>query len=298
MMLRMMATLQKLVMPPFDFLIEAVRDGVLVPAVVTAGILVAAMCVGRRHPEVAARVAGLFAVAAGFFAGYFALETGPWLPMKSWHWLPYIGLAASAAGMADLLPGSWFLFGWLLRPAVAYLAALLLVPDWAESRAGWLPGLSAAITVLWFLLDELARRSPGPLLPAQLLLTAVAGSVVLVQSGNNKFGQLCAVVAAVLGVASLAAWRRPPSPVLRGMVPGVAVLLPSLLVEGFLNNFGEVPWPSFVLVAFAPLTPFCVAFPPLQNLKPPWRPVLSFAIHLVPLAIAAALALRTGAVEY
>src|SRR5438552_1470238 len=151
-------------MPPLEFLIEALRDVVLVPAAVAAGFLIAAHFLSARL-EVVARVAGLLALPAGFFAGYLALDAGPWRPERSWHWLPYAALIASTPGLLDLLPGRWSMLAWPLRPVVAFMSATLLVPTWPDLlpvRTWWLLGLSAAIIVLWFTLDELARRSPGP----------------------------------------------------------------------------------------------------------------------------------------
>jgi hypothetical protein len=284
-------------MPPLDFFIEAVRDGVLVPALVAAGFLAVALLLTGRL-EAAARIAGLLALPAGFFAGYAALDAGPWRPERTWHWLPYTALFASAAGATDFLPGRWFMVGWPLRPAVAFLSATLLVPMWPDLlpvRTWWLLGLSAAITGLWFALDVLSRRSPGPLFPLQLLVTILTGSVVILQSGNLGFAQLGGVVAAVLGATTLVAiWKR-QEPIARGVVPGFAVLIPALLTEAYLNNFGSVPSASFQLVLFAPLLLCLEAFPRLRKLSMLPRLFLMVGISLVPLALAAVLALTGGA---
>jgi hypothetical protein len=282
-------------MPPIDVLVSMVVRGFVAPAATATAVLLIALWIGRNAPDFAGRAGGVLAMAAGFFAGYAALRPGPLWPHHTWHWLAYLPLAAGVACLVELLPGRWFLIGWLLRLAVAFGAAYLLIPAMEPAHSRWLTGMSAAIAGLWFVLDEWARRRPGPALPFFLITTVAAGSFVLFTSGNLKFAQLGGMMAAVLAIGMVVAWRRSSWPWIRGMVPGVAVLLPGLQAEGFLNNFSEVPATSFLLVVLAPLTS-CLGL--AAAMKSPWRQVWALALLLLPLGLAVVLAARAPVPEY
>src|SRR5262245_15490142 len=83
-------------MPPIEFLFPLVLYGVLIPAAVTAALLVLPLRLRPALGEPVVRFLGALAVAAGFFAGYAALGFGPLWPTGTdpWHWLPWLGLAA------------------------------------------------------------------------------------------------------------------------------------------------------------------------------------------------------------
>jgi hypothetical protein len=264
---------------------EALRDGILVPAVVSTICL--AVAAWRRRPLLD-RPAGALAAAGGFFAGYAALGWAPLLPADRWHWLPHLALVAAAAGLVGGLPRVPPALAHAARAAATGLAAWRLAPTDADSfGVVWVLGLFVAMVVTWELVEEVARRQPGALVP--LLLTAAAGAagVVLVQAGSAKFAQLAGVLAAALGPFVLFAWRRPNSATLAGAVPVVAVLLPGLMAVGKTYTFSDLPRAVFVLAALAPLG-LAAAFLPVSGRV---RLVAMAAGVLAPAATAVALAL-------
>jgi hypothetical protein len=102
-------------------------------------------------------------------------------------------------------------------------------------------------------LDAVAKRQPGPLVPALFLLVTAAGAVVILYADILKLAQLAGALGAALGSAMLLAWWHPQRPLVRGAMPAFAVLLPGLMFNARFETFSEVPIQSFLLVAAAPL---------------------------------------------
>jgi hypothetical protein len=74
------------------------------PAIAAAAMaLTTALVIPRVLPSALAQRAALpLAKAAAFFAGYALLprDWAPLVPQHSWHWLPYLALAAAVAAAA------------------------------------------------------------------------------------------------------------------------------------------------------------------------------------------------------
>jgi hypothetical protein len=240
-------------MPPIEFIAQTLLLGALLPAV----LALAPLLVLRLRPgagDVAQRAAGAMALGVGFLAGYAALGGEPLRPAEPQDWLPALALLAGAVGTLEGLPRTPTALGWALRLGVAGLAAWLLLPQWLAAKPTawqWQLGIGAAILGLWAALDALAARRPGNWFAPLLALTAAVGAAVLMCASTAKFAQAAGVLAATLAGAALAI--RGQFLPLRGLVPGVAVLLPGLMAEGAMNTFSDVPLASFALVAAAPL---------------------------------------------
>lgn len=236
-----------------ETIVQSLLLGALLPVLLALAPLLAL----RLRPgagDAAARAAGALALGAGFLAGYTALGGASLRPAEPQDWLPTLALLAGTVGPLEGLHRLPPALGWGLRLGVAALAAMLLLPNWlAAEPAGWRwrLGIGAAVFGLWTALDALAVRRPGNGFAPLLALTAVAGAAVLMCASTAKFAQAAGVLAATLAGTALAV-RGEPSP-LRGLVPGVAVLLPGLMAEGAMNTFSDVPFASFALVAAAPL---------------------------------------------
>jgi hypothetical protein len=254
------------------------------------------------------RVAGALALAGGYFVGYFAagnLEgyfiTGhlqSWAPLiptsdkDEWSWLPWL---AVLAGLAVLLPLKG---GWLRRgvTALAVLAmggttAWLLVPDFESLRpvrSYYLGGGSAAVLLLWVVLDPLAEWQPGGRVPLLLACVAVAAAVVILLSGILKLATLAGPLAGALTGCAVVGLLSPDRGCLRGMLPGFAVLLVGLLLQGYLTRGAEdVPAISFLLVPVAPLLLWVGG-------RGRWGGWLQAAAVLLPLAAAVILAVLSA----
>jgi hypothetical protein len=270
-------------LPPWDMLLELLLRGVVAPA----GVAVALLWPGGKLAlfDRWARVWGAAALAGGFFAGYALSGWAPLVPRSPWHWLPYAAALAVVVGLRD---AGRLSLTWLPRGGVALAAAWLLVPGGAASRYAWLAGLALAVLAGWFVLDRLAEKARDFVPP--LLLAGVAGAAafVLLQAGSAKFAQLAGTLAAVLGAFALLLWRRGERAFLRGAVPGIAVLIPGLMLNGWLNTFGGVHWVSFALVGAAPLTLGLTALRPLGGQR---GRLIQASAALVPAALGVLLAL-------
>jgi hypothetical protein len=240
------------------------------------------------------RVAGALSLAAGYFAGYFyaGYDEG-WAPLvpttakDEWSWLPTLVLLA---GLAPLLP----MKGGPLRRGLTALTALLvagatawlLVPNYEAMQATrpyYVGGAVAALLILWAALDPLAERQPGGRVPLLLTCVAVAAAAVLLGAANLKLATLTGPLAGALTGAALVAYFNPDRRHLRGMVPGFAVLLVGLLLQGHLEASDEVPRLGFLLVLAAPLLLWVGG-------RGRWAGIIQTAAVLLPLAAAVLLA--------
>jgi hypothetical protein len=243
------------------------------------------------------RVAGVLALAVGYFAGYYtAGHREGWAPLvptaekDEWSWLPWLAALAGLAGLAALLP---LKRDWLRRGItalavlpVAGAAAWLLVPDFETLRAVrpyYVGGGAAAVWLLWAALDPLAGRQPGGRLPLLLACVAVAAAVVILLAASLKLATLAGPLAGALAGCTVVGWRYPNREYLRGMLPGFAVLLVGLLLQGHLTGGAEVPLVCFLLVLVAPLLLWAGG-------RGRWGGWLQAAAVLLPLAAAVALA--------
>jgi hypothetical protein len=265
----------------------------LPPTIVTAAVLLAARWSGLAAGARGDRVAGALGLMAGFVAARVVLEWLQWLPENPWDWLPYLVLLAAAAGLIDPGPPAKLL-RWPVRLAVAAGAAWLLVPDLPDmepARPVWLAATAAAVFLLWSLLDPPAARQPGGLLPGLLALAMGAAAAVLEGAAFLKLVQVAAALAGILAAGAVCSLGRTPRGYARGMVPGVAVVLPGLLLNGYLNCMTEVPPASFLLALAAPLGLWVGAVPPLRDAKGWWPVLVQCAAVLLPAGLAAGLAM-------
>jgi hypothetical protein len=295
------------------FALRALRDGGLAPWAVSTGVLLAFLLLVRRPQDAdedsahdfAAQAAGALAMGGGFLTAYALLPWAPWAPEQTWQYLPIL---VGAALLPTLVSSAYLAMAgplrseglgseareagkWLFRAAVALLTAYYLVPDYpdlAPRRPAALALTALSILAVWGLLEPVLRRQPGPLAPLLLLATCVFGAVVLGLAQFAQVAQLLGIAAAVLGGCVLTSWRRPFA---WGALPGIAVLLSGLMINGYLETFTAVPLAAFVLVIFAPLGLWAGVIPPLSHQRRLWRTVANTAAVLVPLMAALSLAL-------
>jgi hypothetical protein len=278
------------VMSWVDLLVRAF----LIPALVSAAILWPSP--RRKWVD---RIAEALALAVGFFAGYFtAGHREGWAPLvptsdkDEWSWLPWLAALAGLAGLAALLPlkRDWARRGMtaLAVLLVAALSAWLLVPEFETLRAlrpYYVGGGAAAVLLLWAVLDPLAGRQPGGRIPLLLACVAVAAAMVILLAASMKLATLAGPLAGALTGCTVVGFRYPDRDDLRGMLPGFAVLLVGLLLQGYLTRGAEeVPGVSFLLVLVAPLLLWVGG-------RGRWGGWLQAAAVLLPLAAAVTLAL-------
>jgi len=295
-------------LPSPEWIVEALAYGVLLPGFVSACVLILGFLATRR--ESAVRVVGAVAFASGFLAGYVALcrvfFDKPLLKFDDpWQWLPVWATAAVAADLFDLPLAKRWLAGGALRLLVALavvsVAADYLVPETAartpneapmkEVRPTLVLGTKLVLAIAWLGLAWVAARSHGGLFPFLLALPSFAGGAVLEMGGSGTYAQLAGLLGGVLLGCAPLAWWKSAVPLARGLVPGVAVVLPGLMLNGYLDSFVPIPSASYWLVALAPLTLAAGTLPPVRRTTPLRRCTILAIVMLLPLGTAVALAL-------
>jgi hypothetical protein len=274
-----------------SMLFDMFAYGVLVPALASLLVLLLARRLGGKGTG-AARLGGALAIGAGFYAGYAALawkqELAPLLPNDSWHWLPYLAMLALSAGLLVRVP---LVVRWGLRLAVAVLSGWLAFPRLPGLQGTvhlWIAILAATIFILWLALDWLSLHSPGAVLSA-LLITSFAAGALLELADFGKFAQIAGVLWAALCGCAVLYFRRPERAVAQGLIPGVAVLLPALMLDGY-HYASDVKLTPFVLIVAAPLMVGVGALPLVDRLGKGQK-LLQIGAVFVPVVLAIALAL-------
>jgi hypothetical protein len=285
--------------PPTELLTEAGKWAIG-PAAGAALVVFAVtlLLLGRR----AALFGGALALLAGVaFANYFR-NVFPWWPVRlhdgryiGWHWLPLLLLFAQFDGLFARVPTvpSWG--GWRLRLGIGLVAALLLVPhdlhrtwplvldQWPypfRARVWPLLAFVLAVTLGWAGSEAAARQSPGGMVGLGLAFALFGASFVLAHAHSGLLADALSIPGAALFAISLVALFCKVD--IGGALPGIALLLPSVLLVAATETYSEVPWYAFALAGLPPLTVGLLAIPPLARTTGFWRGVLFWILCLGP----------------
>jgi hypothetical protein len=215
--------------------------------VVSAAVTAAVTLAGRRRGASSPALA----LATGYAVGHALIRGWGWrpgLPLDAFDWLPYLALAAGAAGASAS--------AWRLGPVWAWVGRVGLTGLSVERLLAPIGPASMAFAALvwlaaWWNLAALAERR-GPRVAPPLLIVAAGAAVVLGLSGSLVLAALAFVVVASLASAwgvgrssrgAAAAWGR-------GAVGVVVVEVAGLLTAGLV--YSEVPPTCAALLALAP----------------------------------------------
>jgi hypothetical protein len=238
-------------------------------------------------------------VAAGY--GISNVATAGWSVTEEWARLPYLMLGGVVVG--GCLGGSRFprAIGVLLALVWAGIAAVALVPAFPEIAANmtaWrlgVGGMIALTTLAWIVAlrpgdaragdatTPAARRS-GFAAGALWVMSAGAASGLLLMAGHATLAQLAGGLAATLTAAAgvMVLWRGTPAQV--GLAPVASVGLVGLLASGWFNNYSDVPFDAFLIVAAAPLVGLLDRVPLLYR-RPRWQlAAAQLTAALIPIA--------------
>jgi hypothetical protein len=250
-----------------------------------------------RGNRLAAAIGGLafaLAIAAGYFAGAWALNLGPARPVEGWHWWPWLALPGAVIGTARVWPRVSRLAAQACTLMTCLVSAWLLVPRWpslATYRAGYVAAGGAAM-IFGALTVQRALRRPA-WFPAAVGLTAVAlaGAVAQFQAGSLRFAQLGGLLTAAWlgGLLAARCMNRPA--LLWEMSGSFAVLQVGLVLSGYLNTFDNAPLASFLLLAAAPALVAACAPRPSWRGSAWWRRALWLAGLLLTAGLAVVLAI-------
>jgi hypothetical protein len=264
------------------------------------------LALGRR----AGLAAGAVAMVAGLGVANYFRNVFPWwpepraeLPPPGWHWVPLLFLLAQFDGLLARTPTVPVWGGWRLRLGIGFLAALLLVPNdlhknWPllvengpfPFRAQVWPILAFTLVVAlgWAGSQAVARTMSRGVVGFGLAFALFGAGFVLVHAHTARMADILSIAgAALFAVAVVAAIANVD---VGGAVPGVAVLLPAILLVGATETFSEVPWYAFVLAGCPPLTIGLLAVPPMTRLAGFWKGILFWILCLGPTVAAVTLA--------
>ncbi len=279
----------------------------LMPAVVAAAIAagfafllvsVAYLLGGgdRGRWSVPVALAGGYALGHAWLRGWVAPNGPPWLPSDAYDWIPYAALAAGLVGWLDAIwPGRWWTRLENRLILVGGLTWLLLNPlitgTWApQESAGWL-ALIAGVTLLsWGSLDLHARRlGRAAILPVAIWVKVTAICMQLCHA------TILMELAAILLLALAALWvvsRWAPALTLeRGGTPVLAVVVAGLILFARFYGYPELPAPSAVALAIAPLFLGIDALPGIRHRTALVRWIVRMIALAIPLGVALGFAL-------
>ena len=285
-------------MPPIDQILWTLFYAGVLPALLAAALMtVVCWLAGRFDPG--PYIGAAVALAAGLALGnWLGDDLVPLWPERfGWQWLGWAVLGALALGMLARLPFVPPGLGWGLWGLASANAGWLLTPAALRDEFFWAPlVLGAIIFAEWVVLEEVGRLDLAGLIPLALVPAALTATALLVPS-SARFGQIALVLAGSLaGVGGGGLLMRREG---SGVVAGVAVMLPALILSGWHDNFAEPPVPTkcFLLAALAPLALVPSLIPAWQRYQRKGLWVVQLLIVLVPVITAIALAAQAGALS-
>lgn len=268
--------------------------GFVLPALIVAAVLLAAQ---KWRLSRAIDLSPL-ALAVGFHLAYWMVGLGPLRPESHWHWIPYVITVAAVISCAKAI-GTWnrgARAALILISSAAF--AFFLVPTWQDlepTRSVLIVGWSLTVAGVTLSAESLAqtlftsKRSHQVLLVA-LLISSLAGAVVLLLADNLRFSQMAmALAAAIVGLLIANSIQSIPPQAESTLFPAVTAIS-GLLLIGRVNSFSDVPWISYVLVVIAPLGLWVLNLPYIRNLKGNLRVAVGLSISCIVLGMAVAFA--------
>jgi hypothetical protein len=237
-------------MTPTAMALDTLLKGVLPAMAVAAAVMAAIVLVfGKEQGPLGSALGFAAAVGLGFWIRFgLTLEAGE----GPWNRLPYAALAALWVGRIARRPEMQPTAGWILRTAVAFAIAWLVIPaDTRSQMDGLAPLFAGVVLALWALLERVAEQPADGSVPFAVALTFFVAAFVLISAHTSKLSEASIVVgSALIGLSLTAWWRQADS---GGAVPAVAVLLPGVILMGQQTTFNEIPWYGFALPVVAPL---------------------------------------------
>ena len=285
--------------------------GLLLPAVVSGGILIFARSLSSKKDAVNADKWPLnwivaVALSAGYLVGYFGLEgfsVLPFPPRQGIHWLCCLAI------IGLIVAGFWHFSRWGRLVAQVVLAVViprLLLNSAFKYTWGQLEGviwwvcIAVAIFIFWNLVQQsftlLPRGASGSFVYFGLsggtaLVLALSGSLRLAQHSGILVALFAAswVITLVLQRRSKNNWRVLPP----GASPVVALLLAGIWMNGYF--YEEVPAVSAILLVLSLFLAPIGRIAAIQNLGARRSALVQIAVIALPVVIAIGIAVvRSG----
>jgi hypothetical protein len=278
--------------------------GVLVPAIV-CGLVLAAIWASRASggdQSPARRQWTALAIAAGFLAGYHAIAGLPVLPSESRRlaaldWMPWLVIAALVVSLVQSFSAGRRVPSWIWSALVCVLVVLLSFLGKLGSDAPWLHFaiMAAVLFLAWQSADALARKLPGPAVPAMLWVVATATAVSAVLSHSAKIAQLDGALAACLGACVVVALWNP----LLSAAGGAVAIAMTVLGVSWLNavHYADLPPLAGMLLIGAVVLPWFARLGHTDSWSRTKKVVVCAALAALP-AVAAVVVAQLSAPSY
>ncbi len=278
---------------------------ILIACGISAGVCLVVATLARVFggPEGRAVAFLPFALAIGYAAGHAWLRGWvrpalvPIPPIDAYDWIPWLALAAMILGGLDSVrpcPGWARWENRLLLTALTLWLLLrpLLEGTWSTQEAAqWMSGLGLLALAVWGVLDFQAKRL-GRKAVLPLIVWTSATALCMQFCHITTLAQLGFVlVAGLAGFWIVSLWW-PGLTLARGAVPVLLVVVNGLILFGRFYAYPELPVPTAIGLAIAPLSLAVDSVPPLRNARPLWTALLRLLALLVPVGVAVGFALH------
>lgn len=245
----------------------ALRGG-LVPLLAALGTFFLARLV--MPEDSARRWAPGASLALGVLVGYLLLpSTETLVPVQFYEWIPYVGVGAAIAAAVMIAEGVWRGERIIVVLFAAMLSAWFIVPTWPDQippQHFHVVALGLGIFLLARLIEFLPPRLAGQALPAWLLASAGALSLVMFSELGETFGRLSALPAGALAGTTIAVFAlRKQEYDLRSLALPYAVIAGANAFTGYV--YPSPPLYLMLLIPFAPLGLWLCAGGPLRRLE-------------------------------
>jgi hypothetical protein len=253
-----------------SFLAQQIFWGAVLPAVITAALLVLLWRAWRRE-GVPSHGGTPIALALGYLFAHWRVIGVPmgFPPVDSNDWLFVTAALLAIWGIIEHFlaskPAQRDVGRLMLAATMSYFALRPLMGNVWQGASGalWIASLAAGWWFWWSLQARLADEQPGFLLPLILSMVAGGGGFILLWSNSSSLSQMSGAVAAVAGVlVPLSLWRR------NGVVgAGGVAFLAGMLGFIWIEAIGFVPVPVWrvAAMALASLSPLLMLTPPLRH---------------------------------
>ncbi len=261
-----------------EAIIEASLIGMIAGTVAGIVAVLAALPWKREaEPTVWFRIFTPLLIGSAFIVALLAKHGFPkqFFPKESWWSLLHVAVVATVIpAIGAALPKRWLIGTLLTIVATASAAALLLrTPTVIEQPWIWKAALGGAVVVSWVVLEPLARRHRGALVPLGLSIVFIALFVlVLGRMGFALATPGLPAVAAAMGVVTITAWIKPRIGIAFGAIMTIATLGAGTLVIAWMNaghDISGTPHFAPVAIATSPVLLWIAEAPPMRKL-PPW----------------------------
>lgn len=270
---------------------------IVLPASIAAVVMVVGWRPWRRSTPVRnGHWSVPIAFGIGFIVSFFIEDGLPRWPFDRYQWIGPLAAGAAAAGFAHALtPRRWWSVV-LIAVATAVLSgALIAPPGWTTIAARI--GLALIVLASVLLLEPLAARRPGPLIPFVLIISFTTTSILFFESGFAKLSIVCGAMSGISTASFLLALLNRNFTLARGGAVWIGALLPALLLIGHAYDQAELPLVCFVLPLAAPLTLWLAEIRRFKRWGPTRAALVATVVALLCNAAALGIALQAGADE-